>query len=64
MAHKLDYFNAALRAAGAVLIRENTHRIYKLPNGRTLVTSKTTSDRRAEQNMLRDLKRLLRETGR
>ena len=62
MAYQFKALPDALRAAGAVLVRESKHRVYRLPNGRALVISKTASDWRAEQNMLRDLRRLLRGT--
>lgn len=48
----------ALRDAGAVLVRQKRHRIYKLPNGRVLTVSNTPSDRRDTLNTLRTLRRL------
>jgi len=54
----------ALQVAGAVLVRTGKHRVYRLPNGQTLVTSNSASDWRAEKNMLRDLKRLLQVPSR
>jgi hypothetical protein len=46
----------ALKRAGAVLVRANRHEVYALPNGKKLTVASTPSDRRAEENMLRDLR--------
>jgi hypothetical protein len=50
----------ALKEAGAVLVRDHKHAIYRLPNGATMVVAKSASDHRAEQNFLMDLRRALR----
>ena len=62
MGMRQNRLDDALRDAGAVLVRTNKHRIYRLPNGRTYVRSGSSSDHRAEMNGLRDLARLLRDT--
>lgn len=51
----------ALQAAGARLKRDRKHLVYELANGTTLVMARTPSDRRAEDNVLRDIKRLLQQ---
>lgn len=51
-----ERLEAALKVAGAVLKRENKHRVYKLSNGQTFVTAKSPSDYRAEANALSDLR--------
>ena len=48
-----------LEQSGAVLIRQNKHYVYKLPNGKSFVRSKTPSDHRAAHNSLQDLRRML-----
>jgi hypothetical protein len=48
----------ALRAAGAVLIRETNHRIYGLPNGQQLVMGKSPSDHRAAKNFISIIRRV------
>ena len=42
--------DAALKATGAVLVRQKKHKVYRLPNGQTYVLSSTMSNRRAEDN--------------
>jgi hypothetical protein len=48
-----------LHESGAVLIQQNKHLVYQLPNGRTFTRSKTPSDNRADFNELSDLRRAL-----
>jgi hypothetical protein len=48
-----------LRDSGAVLIRENNHEVYRLPNGKNFVKAKTGSDHRGALNSLSDLRRTL-----
>jgi predicted RNA binding protein YcfA (HicA-like mRNA interferase family) len=49
-----------LKEAGAVLARTNKHHIYKLPNGQTIVVSRTPSDHRATMNNIARLRRIAR----
>jgi len=49
-----------LRESRAELVASGKHLKFRLPSGMILVMSRTPSDRRAWQNILRDLKRLLR----
>ncbi len=46
-----------MRSIGAVLVRSNKHNVWKLTNGRVVVTSQSPSDHRAFRNVLRDIKR-------
>jgi hypothetical protein len=46
-----------IEACGAQLIRQNKHLVYRLPNGKRLVMSKTPSDQRSILNTISDLKR-------
>lgn len=48
-----------LKRAGAVLVRQKNHQIWRLPNGRNYVISQTPSDGRAVKNQLSVLRRLL-----
>ena len=49
-----------LAQSGAVLVRQNKHLVYRLPNGRNFVAAKTPSDPdRAAKNGLSDLRRAL-----
>ena len=48
-----------LHESGAVLVRQNKHLVYQLPNRRTFTRSKTPSDNRAALNELSDLRRAL-----
>ena len=48
----------ALDEAGAVLHRQTTHLIFRLPSGQQLVVSKTPADRRACAANLSILRRL------
>jgi hypothetical protein len=49
-----------LNENGAVLVRQNKHLVYRLPNGQNFVVAKTSSDReRAAKNNLSDLRRAL-----
>jgi hypothetical protein len=50
--------DAALKAAGAVLLRQHKHRIYRLPNGHNYVCGSTPSDNRAERNAIKVLNRV------
>lgn len=54
----------ALEQAGAVLIRNKRHRVFKLPNGVkfTAPNTHTPSDRRTEANALANLRRVLGTT--
>jgi hypothetical protein len=56
---KSPRIRAALRACGAVLVRETNHHVFRLPNGTMMTIAKSASDHRAEQNVLADLKRRL-----
>lgn len=59
MAIRQQKLDAALRDCGAVLIRANKHRVYRLPNGRNFVASVSPSDTNGERNAMRDLRRAL-----
>lgn len=48
-----------LRSSGAVLVRQGKHLIYRLPNGKTFVQSKTSSDRNSHHADLAELRRAL-----
>jgi predicted RNA binding protein YcfA (HicA-like mRNA interferase family) len=50
----------ALREHGAVLAREGRHQIYRLPNGRQVVISKSASDYRGVRNAISLVKRMAR----
>jgi predicted RNA binding protein YcfA (HicA-like mRNA interferase family) len=45
------------------LVRQRKHRIFRNPDGLTFVTASTPSDRKAPQNALSTLKRILRQAG-
>jgi hypothetical protein len=49
-----------LKHAGAVLVRQKNHQVWRLPNGRHYVVSQTASDHRALRNQLATLKRALK----
>jgi hypothetical protein len=49
--------SAALAAVGARLKRNKKHLVYELPNGNKVTMASTPSDHRAEENMLRDIRR-------
>jgi len=49
-----------LKRAGAVLVRNKNHQIWRLPNGRNYVMAQTPSDRRAERNQARELRKALK----
>ncbi len=49
----------AARRHGFVLVRRNKHLIFKNADGIILVSSATTGDRRAVQNMEADIRKLL-----
>lgn len=48
-----------LEEVGAVLIRETNHLVWRLPNGRLFVMSKTPGDKNVEWGRMRDLRRLM-----
>jgi len=50
---------ALLKEHEAELVRNRTHQIWRLPNGRLFVQSNTPSDRNAERNSITHLRRLL-----
>ena len=55
--HEIDRL---LDESGAVLVRQNNHLVYRLPNGRNFVAPKTSSDpERAARNGLSELRRAL-----
>ena len=55
--HEIDRL---LDESGAVLVRQNKHLVYRLPNGKNFVGAKTSSDPdRAAKNSLSDLRRAL-----
>ena len=49
-----------LKQAGAVLLRDRKHRVYRLANGQTLVMAKTPSDQRGTRNAVASLRRAIR----
>jgi hypothetical protein len=51
-----------LDECGAVLVRQNKHRVYRLPNNQNFVMASTASDHRAMANNLADLRRMLNTT--
>lgn len=53
-----------LKRAGAVLVRQKNHQVWRLPNGRHYVMSQTPSDGRAEKNQLATLRRALKSSPR
>lgn len=46
-----------LKEAGAVLVRQSKHAVWRLPNGAQVVTAVSPSDRKALQNMRAQIKR-------
>lgn len=48
-----------LKQSGAVLIRSKRHQIWRLPNGKTFVRSKTPSSRNTDKKSYADLRNLL-----
>jgi hypothetical protein len=46
-------------SVGAVLVRSKRHNVWRLPNGRVVVTSQSPSDFRVFKNIVRDVKRAL-----
>jgi hypothetical protein len=46
-----------LQSIGAVLVRSKRHNVWRLPNGRVIVTSQSPSRRHAFNHELRDIKR-------
>jgi hypothetical protein len=53
----------ALKAHGAILVRQSKHKIWRLPNGRLITVSRSISDRKGYQNVMGDLKRCMREVS-
>ena len=53
-----DHLEETLRTQGFRLVRQKTHRVYKNPEGKTLVTAATPSDWRWSRNALHQLARL------
>ena len=49
-----------LKRAGAVLVRQRKHQIWRLPDGRNFVMAATPSDGRATANQVQQLRRMLR----
>jgi hypothetical protein len=49
-----------LKRAGAVLVRQKNHQVWRLPNGRCYVMSQAPSDWRAGRNQAAMLRRLLK----
>jgi hypothetical protein len=49
----------ALSSAGAVLLRQGKHLVYRLPNGRKFTAASSPSDVRAERNALSNLRHAL-----
>ena len=49
-----------LKRAGAVLVRNKNHQIWRLPDGRNYVMSQTPSDWRAERKQVSVLRQLLK----
>lgn len=54
---------AALRDAGAVLVRQSKHLVYQFPNGATVTMSVSPSDHRVERNILADIRRAVRTSS-
>jgi hypothetical protein len=54
-----EQINRILDECGAVLVRQNKHKVYRLPNNQTFVLANTASDHRAAANSLSDLRRIL-----
>ena len=50
---------ALLKQHRATLVRTKRHNVWKFPDGKMFTTAQTPSDIHAEDNQLRDLKRLL-----
>jgi hypothetical protein len=59
MKDKID-LDAALKEAGAVLIRTGRHDVYKLANGRRIAVSVSPSDKYAVNQAVRQIRRLMR----
>jgi len=51
-----------MRSIGAVLVRSKNHNVWRLKNGRIVVTSCTPSDWRAFKNTLKDIRRAMAAT--
>jgi hypothetical protein len=51
-----------LKQCGAVLLRQRTHEVWRLPNGRRFVRSVSPSDRYAFRNQERELSKLLEQS--
>jgi hypothetical protein len=48
-----------LQEIGAVKLRQSRHEIWQLPNGRRVSLSVSASDKRANQNQIKDIKRAM-----
>jgi hypothetical protein len=48
----------ALEKSNATLVRQKKHLVYRLPNGRTFVLSKSPSDHRSVLNAVSTLRKL------
>lgn len=53
-------FDRLVKEHGGKLIRQRKHRVYKFPSGVVFVCASTPSDRRADDNILCHLKRVLK----
>lgn len=58
----LSKTHEVLKSIGAVFKRKKKHEIWELPNGKVLSCSSTPSDCRADENALRDLRRMMGPT--
>ena len=58
-----DEIARIIKEHGGVLKRQNKHKFWKFPSGETFTRSTTPSDIHAEDNALRDLKRILNLNG-
>jgi predicted RNA binding protein YcfA (HicA-like mRNA interferase family) len=54
----------ALRDVNAVLLRRNKHFVYGLPNGRIVVVPMSPSDWRGEKNLIQQISRSAKMSGR
>jgi hypothetical protein len=52
-----------LKESGAVLVRNNKHEVYRLPNGKKFTRSNTPSDVRTARNQASDLRRLISDAS-
>jgi predicted Zn-dependent peptidase len=51
------YSDKMLEAAGAQLVRQKKHEVWRLPNGATVVRSKTPHSPSSEYSVCRDIRR-------